>query len=114
VGLDGMALLKVPHRLTDFNVWSQGSGIISCALLEERRALRFQILSPGVLEFSRVTELTECLSIYREDLQSVVHLSQQWAAVDAKCKNPVVVQFHKVSFLSYFSVEVGSNKCAGE
>lgn len=55
--LGGVALLKIPHRLTDLNVWSQGSassGGVPC------------FLNPGLLEFSRVTELMECLSKVRD------------------------------------------------
>ena len=59
----------------------------------------------------------ECISIegiYCDDLQSVVQLTQQWAAVDGKSKNLVVAQSHEASCFSWSSVEVGSNRCAGK
>jgi hypothetical protein len=52
--------------------------------------------------------------IYCDDLQSVVQLTQQWAAVNGKSKYLAVAQSHKASCLSWSSVEVGSNRCAGK
>ena len=49
---------------------------------------------------------------YCDDLQSIVQLMQQWAAVDGKSKNLVVSQSHKGHCLNWSFVEVGSNRCA--
>jgi hypothetical protein len=52
--------------------------------------------------------------IYCDDLQSVIQLIQQQLAVNGKSKSLVVAQFHKGSFFSWSSVEVGYNRCAGK
>ena len=52
--------------------------------------------------------------IYCDDLQSVVQLTQQWAAVDGKSKNLVVAQSHEHSCLRRSSIEVGSNRGPGK
>ena len=52
--------------------------------------------------------------IYLDDLQSVVQLTQQWAAVNGKSKDLAVAQSHKAGCFSWSSVEVGSNRCAGK
>ena len=59
-----------------------------------------------------MTELMEC--IYCDDLQSVVQLTQQGAAVNGKSKNLVVAQFHEARCYGWSSVEVGFNRCAGK
>ena len=46
--------------------------------------------------------------IYCDDLQSIVQLPQQWAAVNGKSKNLVVSQSHGLA------VSAGSNRCAGK
>lgn len=45
--------------------------------------------------------------IYREDLQSVVQLPQQWSTVNGKSKSLVVAQSHEAECLSWTSVEAG-------
>lgn len=52
--------------------------------------------------------------IYHNDSQAVVQLTQQWAAVCRKSKNPVVAQSHEAGCFSWASVEVGSNGWAGK
>ena len=50
--------------------------------------------------------------IYCDDLQSVVQLPQQWAAVDGISNNPVVSLSHEASCLSWSCVAVDSNTYA--
>jgi hypothetical protein len=42
--------------------------------------------------------------IYLDDLQSVVQLTQQWAAVNGKSENLVVSQSHEASCFSWSSI----------
>jgi len=49
-----------------------------------------------------------------DDLQSVAQLTQQWAAVEGKAKNLVVVLPQEAGCFIRSSVEIGSNKCAGK
>jgi hypothetical protein len=48
-----------------------------------------------------------------DDLQPVVQVPLQWSAMDGKSKGLVVTQSHEASCFSWFSAEVGSNRCAG-
>ena len=52
--------------------------------------------------------------IYCSDLHFVVQLNQPQAAVKGKSKSLVAAQSHKAGCFSWFSVEVGSNRCAGK
>jgi len=52
--------------------------------------------------------------IYCDELHSIVQLTQQWAAVRRKSKNPVVAQSYEAGCFSWASVEVDSNGWAGK